>query len=64
MQFAVTRDQVTLYVDCEETNTEQLEPRGQIDSDGTITIAKLADNQQTFPVHDIMDSLFSKKKIV
>lgn len=39
-----------LYVDCEQTTTERLEPRGPIDVNGDITISKLAGSRNTVPV--------------
>jgi collagen type IX alpha len=41
---------VVLYVDCEQTTTEFLEPRGPIDVNGDITISKLAGSRNTVPV--------------
>jgi len=37
-------------VDCEQTTTERLEPRGPIDVNGDITISKLAGSRNTVPV--------------
>lgn len=39
-----------MYVDCEESSTELLEPRGIIDMNGDISISKVMNSQQTFPV--------------
>lgn len=50
LHFGVHRDQVVLYVDCEHTTTERLEPRGPIDVNGDITISKLAGSRNTVPV--------------
>ena len=51
IHFGVYRQQVILYVDCEQTTSEFLEARGPIDVNGVITISKLANgNRQTVPV--------------
>lgn len=46
----MSRDQVVLFVDCEETAREILEPRGPIDANGNISISKLSNTKQTVPV--------------
>lgn len=39
-----------LYVDCEQSTTAFLQPRGPIDTNGEITVSKLANTKQTVPV--------------
>lgn len=48
-----------LYVDCENRSQELLEPRGQIDVSGNISISKLGDSRETVPV-----SYLCKKKTI
>lgn len=50
IHFGVYQEQVVLYVDCEETTMERLEPRGPIDVNGEITIAKVVGKKETVPV--------------
>jgi hypothetical protein len=46
----VYREQVVLYVDCEQSAAERLELRGPIDVNGNITISKLTASRATVPV--------------
>ena len=39
-----------LYADCEEVGQENLEPRGPLDVNGRISIAKVAGTTSTVPV--------------
>lgn len=51
---------MVLYVDCEEVARKSLEPRGAVDVNGNISIAKLDNSQQTVPVSFFFIKLLTK----
>ncbi|XP_065168716.1 collagen alpha-1(IX) chain-like isoform X2 [Atheta coriaria] len=50
IHFGVTRLNVTLFVDCKLIATKTLDPRGPIDTNGEISVAKLANSKITNPI--------------
>jgi collagen type IX alpha len=54
----VYREQVVLYVDCEQAATDRLELRGPIDVNGNITISKLTASRATVPVCNNTNFMF------
>lgn len=64
IHVSVFQDGVILYVDCKELAYGQLTPRGVIQTDGNITIAKFLSDKTTAPVFKspylIIDLLFCK----
>lgn len=58
LHFGVYREQVVLYVDCEQTAAERMEVHGPIDVNGNITISKLAGSRSTVPVCNNIHCVF------
>ncbi|VEN33654.1 unnamed protein product [Callosobruchus maculatus] len=49
LHLGVSRENVVAYVDCQLINQEPLDPRGQIDINGEIALAKLGPSRETVP---------------
>lgn len=50
MHFGVFHERATLWIDCEKGSEMPLGPRGPIDVNGHVALAKMANNEQTVPV--------------
>lgn len=63
LHFGVFRDRVLLYADCEEIGSEVLQPRGKLDVNGRISIAKITGAPGTVPVRNSYSFLILAKCI-